>query len=155
MGKFRFLKAFFSPFKRPKLKLYIGRVRIGTPYFLPRKWIKNKKKPGYLTAIPRKIGFDFVALGWKTKWDSYRHEWNPIWSFVFLKWQIALMFIPEHDSHYWESWLYYELDTDKTKSKRERIVKCREEAPQLWSTYENGVKETTDYYTKILKPKYL
>ena len=25
-------------------------------------------------AVPKKIGFDFVPLGWKTKWDSYRFE---------------------------------------------------------------------------------
>lgn len=155
MNKFRWLKAFISPFKRPKLYWYIGRVAIGTPYFFPRRWINNKEKRGYMKAIPRKIGFDFVALGWKTKWDSYRHEWNPIWSFVFFKWQIAVKFIPKHDSHYWESWLYYELDTDKSKSRKERITECREKAPQLWSTSIGGVKDTTDYYTKILKPKYL
>lgn len=42
--KFRFLKALNSPFKPFKLKWYIGKVAIGTPYFFPRKWIKNKDK---------------------------------------------------------------------------------------------------------------
>ena len=49
----------------------------------------------YTYPVPKKIGFDFVGLGWKTKWSDtdYRFEWAPVWSFVFLKWQIAIMFI--------------------------------------------------------------
>lgn len=156
MSRFRWMKAFFSPFKRPRIRIYAGRIAVGTPYFFPRRWVKNKEKPGYLTAIPRKIGFDFVRLGWKTKFESFRHEWNPIWSFVFFKWQIAIIFVPEHDMHYWESWLYYELETDKKASKEERISKCLEEAPQIWSSWgKDGEKITTNYYTEILKKKYL
>jgi hypothetical protein len=37
---FDFLKAFNSPFKRPKLVWYIGKVALGTPIFFPRKWVK-------------------------------------------------------------------------------------------------------------------
>ena len=29
-----------SPFKRLKLKFYLGKTAIGTPYFYPRKWVK-------------------------------------------------------------------------------------------------------------------
>lgn len=157
MNKFTFLKAFFCPFRRPAIRLYIGKIIIGTPYFLPRRWVKSKEKPGYLTAIPRKIGFDFVQLGWKTKWssDDYRFEWAPIWSFVFFKWQIAMIFIAPYQDHYWESWLYYTYDTDGKKSKRERILDCRKNYPNTWTTHNNGNEETIDYYTKILKSKYL
>jgi hypothetical protein len=110
-------------------------------------------KMKYSYAVPKKIGFDIVRLGWKTKYDSYRHEWNPMISFVFFKWQIALMFIPEHDMHYWESWLYY---TRKTKGNTaERIAQCRKEAPQTWTSHSEGKKETTDYYNLILKRKWL
>ena len=108
--------------------------------------------------VPKKIGFDFVALGWKTKWDDtdYRFEWAPIWSFVFFKWQIAVTFIAPEHHHYWESWLYYERNTDKTKSKAERIAQCRKEAPQIWSSHKPGQEpETVDYYDHILKKKYL
>lgn len=151
---FDFLRAYNSPFKAPKLKWYFGKVAIGTPYFLPRKWVKSKEKDGYLTAVPRKIGFDFVRLGWKTKYDDYRHEWNPLISFVFFKWQIALMFIPDHDSHYWESWLYYTRETKGTT--KQRIAQCRKEAPQRWTTTESdGTRRTVDYYNKILKTKWL
>lgn len=185
MNKFKWIKAFFSPFKRPKIYFYIGKLTFGTPIFFPRRWVKynqkevlktakekfdkspeNIKNDGYFNqlieyykslqhAVKKKIGFDFVGLGWKTKWDRYRYEWNPIWSFVFFKWQIAIIFTPKHNSNYWESWLYYELDTDKSKSKKERIAECRKNAPQIWSTYNNNVKEVVDYYDKILKKKYL
>ena len=114
--------------------------------------------------VPKKIGFDFVSLGWKTKWRAtdYRFEWAPLFSFVFFKWQIAVMFIAPEQDHYWEAWLYYYYNTDKTKSKAERIKQCREEFPMLWTVYhknpktgDNTGKETIDYYTKILKKKYL
>jgi hypothetical protein len=111
----------------------------------------NKMNSSY--AVPKKIGFDFVPLGWKTKWDSYRHEWNPMISFVFFKWQIALMFIPEHDMHYWEAWLYYTRETKGTTA--ERVAQCKKEAPCTWTSHSEGKKETTDYYDLILKKKWL
>lgn len=149
-----FLRAYNSPFKAPRLKWYCGKVALGTPYFFPRKWIKNPDKPGYLKAVPKKIGFDFVPLGWKTKYDSYRHEWNPMISFVFFKWQIVVTFVPEHDMHYWESWLYYTRETKGNTA--ERIAQCRKEAPQTWTSHNSdGAKETTDYYNLILKKKWL
>jgi hypothetical protein len=102
---------------------------------------------------PKKIGFDFVPLGWKTKWDSYRHEWNPRISFVFFKWQIAVTMVPKHDSHYWESWLYYTRETKGATA--ERVAQCRKKAPQTWTSHSEGKKETTDYYNLILKKKWL
>jgi len=115
--------------------------------------VEDKKK--YLYAVPKKIGFDFVSLGWKTKYDSYRHEWNPMISFVFFKWQIAVMMIPEHDMHYWESWLYYTRETPITFPIEERIKLCRKHAPQTWTRYSGNKKEKTNYYNLILKKKWL
>jgi hypothetical protein len=99
-------------------------------------------------AVPLKVGFSYCGLGWKTKWDEYdfRHEWNPVLSFVFFGYQIALTFYSPYHSHYWEPWLYYEYSTDKTKSKRERIEQCKKEAPETWTSGDG----TIDYYTKIL-----
>ena len=104
--------------------------------------------------VPKKIGFNFVPLGWKTKFDSYRHEWNPIWSFVFFKWQIALIFAPKHDIHYWECWLYYSRETNKTKSTKERIKEAKEEYCCVWSSTKDGVDIKTNYWDLILKKKY-
>jgi hypothetical protein len=197
MNKFTFLKALNSPFKPFKLKWYVGKVAIGTPYFFPRKWIKatperatkaaldrieeikrynelNAKYGNpreiksfeeyyneyikYEFSVPKKIGVDFVGLGWKTKWehDDYRFEYAPLISFVFFKLQIAIMFIAPEQSHYWESWLYYHYETDKKKSKAERVAQCRKDFPQIWISHRLGQEgETIDYYDKIIKKKYL
>ena len=147
----------FSPFKRPKLKWYFGKVTIGTPYFLPRRWKKDTEKRGWSKPVPKRIGFDFVKLGWKTKWSDkdFRFEWAPIWSFVLFKWQIAVIFQAPEQNHYWECWLYYELHTDTNKSKAERIAQCRDEFPRVWIKSSHGVtEERIDYYDIILRKKY-
>jgi hypothetical protein len=112
---------------------------------------KNYTKP-----VPLKVGFSSCGLGWKTKWDQYdfRHEWNPIISFVFFGYQIAMTVYHEHHSHYWESWLCYEYRSDKNKSKRKRVNFCRRKSPQKWSTGHGENKVVTDYWDLILKPKY-
>ena len=192
MNKLTFLKAFNSPFKRPKLKWYCGKITIGTPYFYPRKWVKgtpklahkatldhiareenyNRMNPNstrtikpydeiyqeklkYEHAIPRKIGFDFVGLGYKTKWSDtdYRFEWAPLLSFVFFGYQIAVMVIAPQQHHYWEAWLYYEKNTDKTKPASERIQICRNEFSLICDVSDKDGKRKVDYYNTILKNK--
>jgi hypothetical protein len=155
MKHFDYLRAYCSPFKPPRLSFYFGKIALGTPYFYPRNWVRSKEKEGYLTAVPKKIGFDFVPLGWKTKYDDYRFEFSPMISFVFLKWQIAVTFVAPYDvDHYWESWLYYTRETKGNTA--ERVAQCRKEAPQTWTKYhQDEAKETTDYYNLILKKKWL
>ena len=181
--KFDWMMVYFSPFKPIIPKLYIGKVAIGTPYFLPRKFRRytaqeaidaavrelnekpQSKKIGFeklyydysrrSKSVPKKIGFDFVGHGWKTKWKptDYRHEWNPVWSFVFFRWQIALIFRPVETDHYWECWLYYSRHT-KGKTK-DRIEQARKEFPCVWTTnYSGEEKKTTCYWDIILKDKY-
>jgi hypothetical protein len=197
MNRFEYLKAFNSPFKRPKLKWYFGEIAIGTPYFFPRRWVKptqqmlideaqrdiadrkrwneaNEKygntpkviptieelceqKKNHKFPVPKRIGFDFVGLGWKTKWTDtdYRYEWSPIWSFVFFKWQIALMFLGPDSmstSHYWEAWLYYHHNTKGTQ--RERIEQCKKDFPCGYSGSKGGEKYSVNSYDFILKDKY-
>ena len=189
------MKVYFSPFKPPIPRLYIGKVAIGTPYFLPRVWRKatperahkavedyikreenyNKLNPDYARkikpynevfaekmkysyAVPLKVGFSSCGMGWKTKWerDDYRFEWNPVWSFVFFGYQIALIFRPKHDMYYWESYLAYSRETDKKLSIRERLKDCIKRYPCKWTSHNSdGTKVTTDYWTKILKNRYL
>jgi hypothetical protein len=155
MKRFTYLKAFFSPFRRPKLKWYVGPIAVGTPYFYPRRTIKDPDKPGYLKFVPKRIGFDFVDLGWKSKWTAtdYRFEWAPLISFVFFKWQIAVTFVAPEQDHYWACWLYYNYNTDKTKSRQERITQCREEFPCKWKVTRNGITKTVDYYDVVLKKR--
>jgi hypothetical protein len=106
---------------------------------------------------PKKIGFDFVGLGWKTKWTptDFRFEYSPTWSFVFFGYQIAIIFYAPEQDRYWESWLYYELETDKTKTRKERVEDMRKNLSQTWVTKVNGKATTIDYYTIVLKNKYL
>ena len=151
---FNWMKAYTSPFKPPVPKFYVGKVALGTPYFLPRRWVNNKEKPGYQKPVPKTIGFDFVSMGWKTKWDDYRFEWSPMWSFVFFKWQIAVSFIAPNQDHYWECWLTYTNRTDKSLSKKERIEIAREKFPCVWTTHSTEGKETKCYWDLILKKKY-
>lgn len=148
---FDFLKIYSSPFKRPKIDFYIGKVAIGTPYFYPRNWVKVD---GGRIPVPKKIGFDFVPLRWKWKYNNIRFETAPIWSFVFFKWQIALTFNSEHDMHYWECWLYYDKQTDKNKSTVERIKQAKEKYPCIWTSSKDGVETKTCYWDYILKNKY-
>jgi len=190
--------SFSSPFKRPRLKWYLGKVALGTPYFFPRRWVKpsqkmlvdsaikdiaerkrwnevNEKygntlkriptieelceqKKNYQFSVPKKIGFDFVPMRWKTKWadTDYRFESGPLWSFVFFKWQIGLIFEVEEMSHYWECWLFYTYNTDRTKSNEERIKEARKGFPCRWTTHRGeGKKETICYWDLILKPSYI
>jgi hypothetical protein len=189
-----FLRAYNSPFKPPQPKLYIGKTAIGTPYFLPRRWVKatparavkatidyirerrdfNKRNPEYARelkpfreiyedkmrctyAVPKRFGFNYTGLGWKTKWrpDDYRFEWSPVFSFVFLKWQIAITFIAPEFHHYWECWLYYTRETDKTKTVKERLKQARKRYPCNWTRYNGVEEETICYWNSILKTKYL
>jgi hypothetical protein len=189
---FDWMRVYFSPFKPPLPKLYIGKTAIGTPYFLPRVWKsytpkqareaaekeikkleeRNKSNPNmpipirtfedyykeYLRheiATPKKIGFDFVTLGWKIKWEEtdYRYEWGPIWSFIFFKWQIAITFRVPKTSHYWECWLYYSRNTKGTTE--ERLKQARKEFPCVWSSRKDGIETKTCYWDVVLKKKYL
>ena len=189
-----FLRAYNSPFKLPSIKLYVGKTAIGTPYFLPRRWVKgtparaveatvkymrerrefNKRNPEYARelkqfreiyedklrssyTVPKRFGFDYTGLGWKTKWkpDDYRFEWSPVFSFVFFKWQIAITFIAPEYHHYWECWLYYTRETDKTKSTKERLKQARKKYPCIWTRYVNGEEEMICYWDIILKRKWL
>ena len=156
MKPFSYLKALWSPFRPIRPKFYIGKIAIGTPYFYPRKAVNDPDKPGRMKFVPKRIGFDFVRLGWKTKWSAkdIRFEWAPIWSFVFFGYQIAVIWKAPEQDHYWACWLYYELHTDKTKSRTDRIAQCREEFPCVWISSKNGVETRIDYYEKVLRKKY-
>ena len=115
------------------------------------------EKLKYRFAEPLTIGFSYCGLGYKTKWNDtdYRFEWNPVLSFVFFGYQIALTIYSPYQDHYWTSWLYYEYATDKTKSKRERIEQCKKEFGQKWVRSKDDKDETIDYYECILKRKYI
>lgn len=159
--KLRFLRILSSPLKPLRLWFYWGKIKHGTPYFLPRKTVPSKEKKGYMTFKPVKwLWFDMISLGWKPKWDELRYEWSPAISIVLLKTQIFILFTPRLDKdcyvgHYWEAWLYYDQRTDKSKSKKERLIELFNQHSCTWIRYEGGTKVSIDYYPMILKDKYL
>lgn len=195
LKSFKWMSVYFSPFKPPIPKVYIGKIAIGVPIFFPRVWKKatpkialeatlkeiervkkhNEKEPTYKFIVktfdeiyeqklnssfaqPKKIGFDFVNLGWKTKWerDDYRFEWSPVWSLVAFGYQIAITFVAEDAYRYWECWLKYSRETNKKLSTRERLDDCIKRYPCKWTSHNSdGTKVTTDYWDVVIKKKYL
>lgn len=184
---FKFLKVFNSPFKPLIATFYFGDIIHGTPYFLPRKWVKMTKKdceeclerdkklilPKYFEGrtweyykkykkpVPVKyLGFQFTTLGWKTKWEYYRFEWSPSISIVLFGKQLFISIIPNIEKYkdiiridcYWESWLNWEYNTDKTKSKKERFKELISKHSNTWGNNSEGY---IDYYPIILNKKYL
>lgn len=189
-SKFDFLRAYNSPFVRPKISLYFGDVSRGVPYFLPRRWVLMDRETAYLrafnevfesprhvnygkdvfevfdkylktrVAVPKRFGFDFVGLGYKTKWSDtdYRHEYSPVWSFVFFGKQLCLYFITPNDDSYWECWLYYTRNTSKKDSVRNRIAQARANFHQTYTVHRSGEPDKSDkvdYWDHVLKPKYV
>jgi len=189
-----FTKTFFSPFKPLKWKWHLGKVKVGTPIFMPRTWKKATPKKACEEALkeikrvrehnskegsskitertfeelyesylrykfpqPKKIGFDLRDVMWKTKWSEkdIRFEFSPVFSFVFFGLQFAIVFTAPEPDHYWPSFIYYHLYTDKSKSAQERIEQCKKEFPNTWTRHYKGATETIDYYQFILRKKFL
>ena len=99
-------------FKFPSIKTYIGKLTwfFGFP-------IRDE----YLNKF---VDFRISALGWKDKYDSPRHEWDPYISIVlFRKWQLLILFgywgktnDGVKDLATWEAmldYLYYNIPIDK------------------------------------------
>ena len=59
------------------------------------------------------------------------------------------MVIAPQQHHYWEAWLYYEKNTDKTKPASERIQICRNEFPLIYDVSDKDGKRKVDYYNTI------
>ena len=154
--KFEWLKVYFSPFKFFLPKLFFGKTKIGVPYFLPRN-MKLNKETRYYEFSEKKVGFSFCGLGWKTKWTStdYIFEYQPVWSLVFFGYQIALVFNAPEPYHYWTCWLYYNRNTDKNKTTKERLVQAKEGFPCKWRNYSNGEAKLICYWDVVVKDKYI
>lgn len=158
---FNFIQILNSPFVGLKLKFYFGDIKIGTPFFLPRKWIKSKTKHGYLTAIPVKYFYiQFVSLGYKTKWsnDDFRFEWNPMISIVLFGKQFVIWIQPNInsdycDDFYWESWLYYKNFTKG--SMKERLDQLITFERGIFTIYHKESEESLDFYNFVLKKKWI
>ena len=89
-------------FKFPQIKFYVGK-----PIWFFGFPLKNY--------INRFIDIRFKALGWKTKWGDFRHEWNPYISLILfnkLEFLITFGYWGKHtemcrDIATWEAMLCY------------------------------------------------
>lgn len=146
--KLKWLGIYNSPFKSPKIEVYVGKRSIGFPYMLPRKLGKDG-------VFRRKyLGFSGCGLGYKTKWSStdYRHEWNPSYGFIVWNFQVAITF--SLDCRSWESWLLYRHFRRGGLSNLDALVKVREINPNVWVSYKDGAQEKTDWFLKSLKSRF-
>lgn len=152
---FWYLKVLNSPLRGLKLKFYYGPIKIGTPYFLPRKTVHHPNGT-YVFKEVKYFWFNIIPLGWKTKFGNYRFEWNPMISFVFFKKQFVIWIQPntidEADSVYWEAFLTY---NDTKGDKITRFKQTIRKYSCIWISYQDGKKIETDYYFNILKSKYI
>lgn len=152
-----------SPFVGLRLKWYFGKIQHGTPYFLPRKWVKVTKEDyrkslikelengwkypsetkwedykGRKKAVPIKyFGFNSCSLGWKTKWDEYRFEWAPCYSIVIFGKQLFVCVLPKMDKNEEDSSIrqdcYWEAWLNYRNTDKTKSVEERLE--ELKSTY--------------------
>jgi len=127
------------------------------PFTHKPEYYKNYSKP---VAI-KYFGINLTGLGWKTKWDSYRFEYSPSISVVLFGKQFFMAFVPSIGNNslldsYWEAWLNYHYETDRKKSKKERLKELLKVYSCTWrsGTEAKGNLKETDYYLDILKPKY-
>lgn len=125
-----------------------------------KTWLDNQHE-SHKFVQAKWFKFDYVRLGWKTKWDEYRFEWNPGFSLVLFNKQLNVIFKPDmpttfdFDDVYWEGWLTYNFETDKKKPVHDRLIEFFNKYGAIWKrTNELGKEEDVDYMYEILKPNY-
>ena len=82
-------------FKRPKCHFIFGKDLWFFGLYINPKFYKPI------------IHIKYSSLGWKTKWDEYRHEWDPYFQIVlFRKWHFIWIF----------NWIDIKDETTQTSS---------------------------------------
>jgi hypothetical protein len=151
-----FLKMFFSPFLGLKLVFYFGDIKIGHPYFMPRKFNMKEKKYESIT----RFGFAYNTLGWKTKFSMLRYEYEPSYSIILFGKQFNIKFVPNNKKggfgeSMWEAWLYYYYRTDRKLSTNERLYQLFNQYSCTYSYNLKGVTNQVNNYYYILKKKHI
>lgn len=111
----------------------------------------------YKKFVPRKFGWDITALGWKTKFDQYRFEWAPSFSFVAFNRQLfiyANISDNEWIDHYWEYWLEYDRNTNTKDNKKKRLLSLLDRSGTYINYYSKQGKRKVYPFEYILKNKY-
>lgn len=162
-------------FKKPLTKRYFGKVRFGCPYFWPRNYVgsivnisvrktgkdldKWKQYGRNKNVKFTKFGFDFyiewgwpihikkLELGWKDKFNTPRHEWNPAFYVYFFGLQYTSYKVAPHsvisgsrnDDRYWEQWLWYTEYYDEYGCDSPNIKKAKDG----WGWVDGETKKST------------
>lgn len=98
-----------------------------------KDWVVKIFGTYYWIQLGKPWSITTVQLGWKDKFNSPRHEWNPSFQIYFFKWQFCIFWeAPDgNDEKYYEMILWYLKYCNKD------IVKAK----KTW--------EWTDYNTKL------
>lgn len=140
-------------FVPPKKKYYFGKLYFGAPYFYPYGYCssvikvrKNKYtyKPsnffkilGYYVYYGSPVVYKKIGLGWKDKFNTPRHEWDPAFYLYFFGLQFCIFWgAPNKDDDhnvYWEMILWYLHYSDKDIEK----------AKNTWGWVDYNTKEST------------
>ena len=68
-----YLGVLFSPFSLPTLRIYFGKINVGVPYFLPRKWVKYTKQEAIEEAIENNVD-EVEETTWNNEEDYQNYE---------------------------------------------------------------------------------
>jgi hypothetical protein len=143
-----------SVFKRPSIGFYFGKIRLGAPYFYPRKWVKNKDGSSK-TVYVKWLWLQIVRLGFKSKWSSedIRYEWPPSIHIIICKLQIVFWLKHDNEDDYWKSIILY---TDfNGKSEEEKINRVFENESFMCKLYKSGVEITECTKQSVFTNKFL
>lgn len=74
-----------------------------------KSWIFKLFNNTYWLEIGFPIYIYWYGLGWKDKWETPRHEWNPSFQVYFFHWQFCMWWVaPTEDNDlYWEMILWW------------------------------------------------
>ena len=86
--KLKWIEILFTPFVLPQVKFYVGKTRIGVPYFHPRKWVKLTHEDKHKAALKDLAKFKkymeenpdnkVPVKTYKELYDSYANHTKPV-----------------------------------------------------------------------------
>lgn len=154
-GKIHYGCPYFYPIGFLKSVLLIRKLKLTPKEELDKMnndYIRNAKKYSNIPMVRRNkywiikdwyieigspIRITWYDLGWKDKFESPRHEWNPSFQIYFFKWQFCIFWgspiEPCDDDGYWQQILWYLYYSNKDIKK----------AKETWGWIDYDTKKST------------
>lgn len=101
-----------------------------------KDWVVKLFGSWYWLEIGWPVYIYWHGLGWKDKFDSPRHEWNPAFYVFFFKWQFCIHWVGPNDKDndsYWEQILWFLNYSNRDVKKAE----------QTWPWIDGDTKQST------------